>query len=73
MTQVTRIAGMPRFLWRQTLQQAGRWIKTRRPGTPAVEALTEELRLLQYCGLFVGCRRRNRTRRSPPRNYGMTL
>jgi glucosyl-dolichyl phosphate glucuronosyltransferase len=60
MTRVMRIAGMPRFLWRQTLQQVGRWITTRRPGTPALEALTEELRLLQYCGLFVGCRQRQR-------------
>lgn len=64
MHQVPRIAGMPRFLWRQTLQQAGRWIRTRRPGTPALEALTEELRLLQYCGLLVGCRRRSRASRS---------
>jgi glucosyl-dolichyl phosphate glucuronosyltransferase len=63
MTRVTRIAGMPRFLWRQGLQQLGRWIRTRRPGTPALEALTEELRLLQYCGLLAGCRRRERTSR----------
>jgi hypothetical protein len=26
MTRVMRIAGMPRFLWRQTLQQFGRWL-----------------------------------------------
>jgi glycosyltransferase involved in cell wall biosynthesis len=64
MRQVTRIAGMPRFLWRQALQQLGRWVRTRRPGTPALDALTEELRLLQYCGLLAGCRRRGRTVRS---------
>lgn len=54
MTRVMRIAGLPRFLWRQALQQFGRWLWTRRPGTPALEALTEELRLLQYCGLIMG-------------------
>jgi glycosyltransferase involved in cell wall biosynthesis len=55
-SRVVRIGGLPRFLWRQTLQQLGRWLKTRRPGTPALEALTEELRLLQYFGLIAGCR-----------------
>jgi glycosyltransferase involved in cell wall biosynthesis len=64
MTRVARIAGMPRFLWRQGLQQLGRWVKTRRPGTPALDALIEELRLLQYCGLFAGCRRRERRPRA---------
>lgn len=58
---VTRIGGMPRFLWRQALQQFGRYLRTRYPRTPALEALKEELRLLQYCGLIAGCwRRRNR-------------
>ena len=64
MSRVTRIAGMPRFLWRQSLQQLGRWVKTRRPGTPALDALIEELRLLQYCGLFAECRRRARVPRA---------
>ena len=59
--RVMKIAGLPRFLWRQTMQQFGRWLKTRRPGTPALEALTEELRLLQYCGLIAGCWRRPNT------------
>jgi glycosyltransferase involved in cell wall biosynthesis len=60
-TRVMRIAGLPRFLWRQMLQQFGRWVRTRRPGTPALEALTEELRLLQYVGLLVACWRRPAT------------
>ena len=55
MARVTRIGGLPRFLWRQSLQQFGRWLRTRQPGTPALQALTEELRLLQYCGLIAGC------------------
>jgi glycosyltransferase involved in cell wall biosynthesis len=58
LTRVMRIGGVPRFLWRQALQQFGRWFWTRRPGAPALPALIEELRLLQYAGLIVGCSRR---------------
>ena len=58
MPHVSRIAGTPRFLWRQALVQLGRWLKTRWPGTPALEALAEELRLLQYFGIVVGCAKR---------------
>jgi glycosyltransferase involved in cell wall biosynthesis len=57
-SRVMRIGGMPRFLWRQALQQVGRYLRTRKPGTPALRALTEELRLLQYAGLLAGCWRR---------------
>lgn len=53
--RVVRIGGLPRFLWRQALEQCGRYLQTRRPGTPALEALIAELRLLQYCGLIAGC------------------
>jgi glycosyltransferase involved in cell wall biosynthesis len=64
LTQVVRIGGVPRFLWRQALQQCGRWLRTRGPRTPALKALTEELRLLQYAGLIAGCwKRRHRARR----------
>lgn len=58
MARVMRIGGMPRFLWRQTFQQAGRWLRTRWPGTPALTALTEELRLIQFAGLIVECWKR---------------
>jgi cellulose synthase/poly-beta-1,6-N-acetylglucosamine synthase-like glycosyltransferase len=58
---VMRIAGTPRFLWRQALQQLTRYLRTRDPRTPALLALKEELRLLQYCGLIAGCWRRRRT------------
>jgi glycosyltransferase involved in cell wall biosynthesis len=64
--QIPHIAGMPRFLWRQTLQQLGRYLWTRQPGTPALEALKEELRLLQYTGLIVGCWRRRAVGREQP-------
>ena len=57
---VMRIAGTPRFLWRQALQQFTRFLRTRHPRTPALDALKEELRLLQYCGLIAGCWRRRR-------------
>jgi glucosyl-dolichyl phosphate glucuronosyltransferase len=66
MARVTRIAGLPRFLWRQALQQFGRWLWTRRPGTPALEALTEELRLLQYWGLIAGAWSKLRQTESRP-------
>jgi glycosyltransferase involved in cell wall biosynthesis len=56
---VVRIAGMPRFLWRQALQQLARYLRTRYPRTPALLALKEELRLLQFCGLIVGCWRQH--------------
>lgn len=60
MARITRIAGVPRFLWRQALQQFGRWVWTRRPGTAALPALIEELRLLQYAGLIAECSRRQK-------------
>ena len=50
-----RIAGTPRFLWRQALQQFARYLRTRHPRTQALDGLKEELRLLQYCGLIAGC------------------
>lgn len=62
MTRVVRFGGTPRFLWRQGLQQAGRWLRTRRPGAPALDALTEELRLLQYLGLIAQCWKLKRAR-----------
>ncbi len=62
MATVPRIAGVPRFACRQGLSQAWRWITTR-PGN-ALVAMIEELRLLQYAGLFLQCWRLRR-RRSP--------
>lgn len=61
---VSRIAGLPRFLWRQAMQQGWRWMQTRLPGTPPIAALREELRLLQFAGMIVECWKR-RGRPSP--------
>ena len=66
MATVPRIAGVPRFACRQGLAQAWRWLTTRR--NDALIALVEELRLLQYIGLFVECwRQRKRAWRALPR------
>ena len=62
MAAVPRIAGVPRFACRQGLAQAGRWMATR--SGDALSAMVEELRLLQYAGLFLQCWRQ---RKSPPR------
>jgi glycosyltransferase involved in cell wall biosynthesis len=56
------IAGTPRFLWRQAIQQLTRYLRTRNPRTPALEAFKEELRLLQYCGLIAAGWRQRRGR-----------
>ena len=58
MTTVPRVAGAPRFSYRQALRQFARWAATRR-GDP-LTALIEELRVLQYIGLFVECWRRRK-------------
>jgi hypothetical protein len=54
MRRVPEIIGIPRFAIRQGLQQACRWTRTRFTGD-SLGALVEELRLIQYGGLFVQC------------------
>ncbi len=56
MTHVPRIGGIPRFACRQGLTQGWRYLVSRRGD--ALRALIEEVRLLQYIGLFVECWRR---------------
>ena len=56
MSDVPRIAGIPRFACRQGLAQGWKYVATRH--RDALPALIEELRLLQYVGLFVECVRR---------------
>ncbi len=56
MGSVPRVAGIPRFACRQALGQVAQYVRTRR-GDPLV-AFIEELKLLQYAGLFVQCWRR---------------
>ncbi len=66
MATVPRIAGVPRFACRQGLSQAWRWMTTRTGN--ALAAMVEELRLLQYAGLFLQCwRQRRRVPRAKPR------
>jgi hypothetical protein len=54
MSRVPHFAGVPRFAYRQALQQCWRWLRTR--GTSdALLALIEELRLIQYAGMLAAC------------------
>ena len=57
MSRVPRIGGVPRFAYRQALQQWWRWARTR-GSADALLALTEEVRLFQYAGLIAECWRR---------------
>src|SRR5262245_27137793 len=54
MASVPRIAGAPRFAYRQSVQQFSRWIRTL-GSRDAVTALTEELHLIRYAGFFAQC------------------
>ena len=60
MADVPRIGGIPRFACRQGLSQAWKYLATRRGD--ALRAMIEEVRLLQYVGLFVECWRRRKIR-----------
>jgi glycosyltransferase involved in cell wall biosynthesis len=57
LARVPRVAGVPRFLCREALAQCWRWVRTRL-SNDALTALHEELRVLQFAGLLVECRRR---------------
>lgn len=57
MSQVPHLAGVPRFAYRQALQQCWRWLRTR-GHSDALLSLVEELRLIQYGGLLTACWRR---------------
>ena len=57
LNRVPRIAGVPRFLYRQAASQL--WQYARRVGrTDALALLIEELKTLQYVGLFSECWKR---------------
>jgi glycosyltransferase involved in cell wall biosynthesis len=51
LSQVPRIGGVPRFLYRQGFDQFCRWV-SRLGSQDALAVLIEELRTLQYAGLF---------------------
>ncbi len=52
MSRVPRVAGVPRFLYRQAFQQWCKWLG-KLGGRDALGVLIEELRMLQFAGLFV--------------------
>jgi glycosyltransferase involved in cell wall biosynthesis len=62
MAQVPRIAGVPRFIYRQSLEQLWRWITAL--GGDALCVLTEELRTLQHAGILYECWRRRKLERT---------
>jgi glycosyltransferase involved in cell wall biosynthesis len=62
MAKVPRVAGIPRFLCRQTLEQWQRWVRSG-VGGDALDVLIEELRLLRYAGLLYECWRRRKLAR----------
>ncbi|HXH07329.1 MAG TPA: glycosyltransferase [Vicinamibacterales bacterium] len=64
LSAVPHVAGVPRFVYRQVLEQLGRWL--RRAGRrDALELLVEELRLIDIVGLLYEARKRRGSR--PPR------
>ncbi|HEV3058783.1 MAG TPA: glycosyltransferase family 2 protein [Vicinamibacterales bacterium] len=69
MARVPRIGGVPRFAIRQALQQVGRCLSTR-GSSNALNALIEELRLIQYAGLFAQCWHLRRSRAVVPGSLG---
>jgi cellulose synthase/poly-beta-1,6-N-acetylglucosamine synthase-like glycosyltransferase len=52
MSSVPSVAGVPRFLYRQGFQQLCRWLR-KLCRSDALGLLIEELRMLQFAGLFV--------------------
>jgi glycosyltransferase involved in cell wall biosynthesis len=54
MLRVPRVCGVPRFAIRQACQQAWRWLGSC-AGSDKLATLVEELRFVQYAGLFAQC------------------
>jgi glycosyltransferase involved in cell wall biosynthesis len=65
MTAVPRIAGVPRFAYRQAAQQFWRWLRTV-GNSDAVNTLAQELSLIEYAGLFAQCWRQALTPQRAP-------
>ena len=72
MAGVPRILGVPRFLYRQGLEQSARWIRTMATGG-ALDGLVEELRSLEHLGLFMECWKRRGVRLTPGMNQPPAL
>ncbi len=65
LARVPRIAGVPRFLYRQAASQV--WQYARRVGrSDALGLMIEELRMLQYLGIFSECWKRRSSRSHTP-------
>jgi hypothetical protein len=70
MAKVPRVAGVPRFAYRQGAQQLWRWLRALGSRDP-VHALAQELYLIEYAGLYAQCwghwlQRRRHSPLSPP-------
>jgi len=61
MSRVPRIAGVPRFLYRQSLRQVWRWA-SRAGGADPLASFTEELLIFQHAGMLYECWRRRKAR-----------
>ena len=59
MARVPRIAGVPRFIYRQSLNQLWQWLSTVGRGDALAE-LTAELGIVQHAGLLFECWRRRK-------------
>ncbi len=55
LTRVPSFAGVPRFVYREFLQQLGRWLSRVGRGNP-LALLIEELLLIEYIGFFIEAR-----------------
>jgi hypothetical protein len=64
MSRVPRVAGVPRFLYRQSLHQLWRWIRTW-GSRDALDVFREELYTLQRAGLMFECWRRRKSGMRP--------
>jgi glycosyltransferase involved in cell wall biosynthesis len=59
MSKVPRIAGVPRFLYRQSLEQCWQWMRSF-ACKDALGVMSDELRALQYAGMLYECLRRRK-------------
>jgi glucosyl-dolichyl phosphate glucuronosyltransferase len=70
--RVPRVAGVPRFIYRELLFQARRWFGAVLQGD-ALEVLIQELLVIQHLGFLVECWRPYRERTpTPPERAGQT-
>jgi len=74
MSQVPTVGGIPRFLYRQSFEQFGRWARAALSNRGALEVLVEELRALQHAGVLFECwRQRSRRTRAVKRPFARLI